>query len=84
MRGNHADQGSRRPATGLDALAALLERQDLDPQTRRRIEQEIRQIRAGVVGEREAAYQIEFISHNAGEVIRRSRITGSAMPRTAG
>lgn len=40
----------------LDALAALLERADVDPTTRR----EIRQIRAGIAGERDAAYEIEF------------------------
>ena len=68
----------------LDALAALLERPGEGGHARRRIEQEIRQIRAGAAGERDAAYQIEFISHNAGELLRRSRITGSAMPRTAG
>ena len=44
----------------LDALEALLTRPDVDGATRRRIEQEIRMIRAGVSGEREAAYEIEF------------------------
>lgn len=44
----------------LDALAVLLERPDVEAPTRRRIEQEIRQIRAGAAGERDAAYQIEF------------------------
>ncbi len=44
----------------LDALAALLERPDVDAPTRRRIEQEIRQVRAGAAGERDAAWQIEF------------------------
>jgi Nuclease-related domain len=46
----------------LDALAALLDRPDVDAATRRRIEQEIRQVRAGAAGERDAAYQIEFHS----------------------
>ena len=44
----------------LDALEALLARPDADMATRRRIEQEIRTIRAGVMGERDAAYEIEF------------------------
>lgn len=44
----------------LEALEALLGRPDVDAQTRRRIEQEIRMIRAGASGERDAAYEIEF------------------------
>ena len=52
----------------LDALAALLERPDVDTPTRRRIEQGIRQIRAGAAGERDAACGIEF--HPADNVNR--------------
>ena len=44
----------------IDALEALLPRPDVDGTTRRRIEQEIRMIRAGASGERDAAYEIEF------------------------
>ena len=44
----------------IDALTALQERSDLDASTRRRIEQEIRTIRAGITGERDAAYEIDF------------------------
>jgi len=42
------------------ALTALLARSDLYASTRQKIEQEIRRIRAGVAGEREAAYEINF------------------------
>jgi Nuclease-related domain len=52
----------------LDALAMLLERPDVDAPTRRRIEQEIGQVRAGAAGERDAAYEIEF--HSADNVNR--------------
>ncbi len=49
----------------LDVLTALLARPDADAATHRRIEQEIRQIRAGAAGEREAAHEIEFhLAHN--------------------
>jgi hypothetical protein len=44
----------------IDALEALLLRPDVDGTTRRLIDQEIRMIRAGVTGERDAAYEIEF------------------------
>jgi len=44
----------------IDALTALLARADLDTATKSRIETEIRQVRAGIAGEREAAYEIEF------------------------
>lgn len=44
----------------IDALTALLARPDLDVSTKRRIEQEIRTIRAGIAGEREAAYELDF------------------------
>ena len=44
----------------LDALAALLDRPDLAAETRRRIDQEVRSVRAGIAGERDAAYQIDF------------------------
>ena len=43
------------------ALEALLARPDVDAGTRRRIEQEIRTIWAGASGERDAAYEIEFL-----------------------
>jgi len=46
----------------IDALNALLARPDVDPATRRKIDTEIRQMRAGVAGERDAAYEIEFDS----------------------
>jgi hypothetical protein len=44
----------------IDALSALLTRSDLDASTTRKIDQEIRSIRAGITGEREAAYEIDF------------------------
>ena len=44
----------------IDALTALLTRPDLYASTRQKIEQEIRMIRAGIAGEREAAYEIDF------------------------
>ena len=44
----------------VDALEALLSRPDVGRERRARIEQEIRSIRAGVSGERDAAYEIEF------------------------
>jgi hypothetical protein len=44
----------------IDELEALLGRSDVSLSTRRRIEQEIRAIRAGASGERDAAYAIEF------------------------
>lgn len=44
----------------IKALEGLLERPDLPAATRQRIDQEIRSMRAGVVGERDAAYEIEF------------------------
>ena len=46
----------------LDALAALLERPGVDAATRRRIDTEMRRIRAGAAGERDAAYEIKFDS----------------------
>lgn len=49
---------NKRPQ--LDALTALLTRADADAETRARIEREIRSIRSGEKGEREAAYEIEF------------------------
>lgn len=52
----------------LVALAALLDRSDLRPPVRRQIEQEVRSIRAGLAGEREAAYQIEFAFGTAKDV----------------
>ncbi len=44
----------------LDALAELLTRPDVNDVTRKRIDQEVRTIRAGVKGERDAAYEIDF------------------------
>jgi len=44
----------------IDALSALLDQPGLDQATRKRIEVELRRVRAGVAGEREAAYEIEF------------------------
>ena len=44
----------------IDALTVLLARPDLYASTKQKIEQEIRSIRAGVAGEREAAYEIDF------------------------
>src|SRR5574338_1618493 len=44
----------------LDTLRALAARPDASVETRRRIEQEIRNIQAGIKGEEEAAYEIEF------------------------
>ncbi len=44
----------------IDALTALARRRDVDPPTRRRIEQEIKSIRGGVAGEDEAAYELDF------------------------
>ena len=46
----------------LDALALLLERPGVDAQTRRRIDTEMRRIRVGAAGERDAFYEIEFHS----------------------
>ncbi len=42
------------------ALEALLRRPDVAAETRRRIELEIKRIRAGMAGERDAAYEVEF------------------------
>lgn len=44
----------------LQALRALADRPDVQPDVRSRIEQEIRNIQSGVRGEGEAAYEIEF------------------------
>jgi hypothetical protein len=44
----------------IDELNALAARPDVDAATRRQIETEIRTIRAGAAGERDAAYEIEF------------------------
>ena len=44
----------------IEALTALLKRPDLYDSTRQKIEREIRYIRAGLAGEREAAYEIDF------------------------
>lgn len=48
----------------IEALTALLARTDLDAPTRKRIDQEIWNIRTGAKGEREAAYEIEFHCRN--------------------
>jgi hypothetical protein len=44
----------------LDALSGLLGRRDLTPFLRKRIEEEIWTRRAGIEGERDAAYEIDF------------------------
>jgi len=44
----------------IDALKALLRRSDLAPGIRSKIEQEIRTVRAGAQGERDAAHELEF------------------------
>ncbi len=44
----------------LDALEALRARPDVDAETRLQIDREIKNIRAGARGEREAAYEIDF------------------------
>ncbi len=44
----------------LETRAALLARSDLGAETRRRIDQEVRSVRSGIAGERDAAYQIDF------------------------
>jgi Nuclease-related domain. len=44
----------------LDALAELVGRSDVDDRTRKRIQDEIWAVRAGMQGEREAAYAINF------------------------
>jgi hypothetical protein len=51
-----ADDNGQAIAT----LTALLDRKDLREATRRDVEREIRTIRAGAKGERDAAYEIEF------------------------
>jgi hypothetical protein len=45
----------------IDTLTSLAARPDVSSETRQRIEQEIRNIQAGVRGERDAAYEIDFI-----------------------
>jgi hypothetical protein len=52
----HADD--KQPE--IDALTALQARHDLDPSTHKRIEEEIWRVRAGMLGERDAAYEIDF------------------------
>ena len=44
----------------IDELTALAARPNVDAATRRQIEIEIRKVRAGAAGERDAAYEIEF------------------------
>ena len=44
----------------IEALTALLRRPDLYDSTRQKIEREIRFVRAGLAGERAAAYEIDF------------------------
>lgn len=48
----------------VDALTVLLARPDIPSPTRQRIEQEIRNIKAGQRAENDAAYQIEFYAAN--------------------
>lgn len=45
----------------IDALEALARRPDVNAETRHRIEIEIKKVRAGIAGERDAAYEIEFV-----------------------
>ena len=45
--------------SSLDALNGLLARRDCKPETKKRIEQEIRNIQAGIRGENEAAYEMK-------------------------
>lgn len=52
----HADD----KAADLAALEGLAERDGLAPEIKRNIQDEIRAVRAGLVGEREAAYEIDF------------------------
>lgn len=51
-----ADEKKSQIAT----LEALVTRRDASPDVRKRIEQEIRNIRSGIKGEEEAAYEIDF------------------------
>ena len=51
-----ADEKKSQIAT----LEALAVRRDVSPDVRKRIEQEIRNMRAGIKGEEEAAYEIDF------------------------
>jgi nuclease-like protein len=44
----------------IDALSAILARPDVDGWTGRRVQEEIAAMRAGIAGEREAAYEIDF------------------------
>jgi nuclease-like protein len=44
----------------IDALQALISRSDVNPPTKKRIEEEIWRIRAGMKGEKDAAYEIDF------------------------
>ncbi len=44
----------------IEALKALAARPDASADTRKTIEQEIRNIQSGIKGEAEAAYEIEF------------------------
>jgi hypothetical protein len=48
----------------ISELKALLRRPDVPPYTRERIDEEIRNMLAGLKGERNAAYEIEFHSHD--------------------
>jgi hypothetical protein len=53
-------KGADDRTADLSALNSFLVRPELSTDARQRIEQEIRSIRAGAVGERDAAYEIEF------------------------
>src|SRR5467141_4105900 len=48
------------PQPLIDALTRLLSRPDVGLQKRKRIEQEMRQIKAGAKAEKDAAYEMEF------------------------
>lgn len=53
----------------LAALADLVARTDLSPAQRDRIEQEVRNVKSGRKGEREAAYEIESYCHDSPNVM---------------
>ena len=71
---------SRQP--DIDTLTALAARPDVETSTRRRIEAEIRKIRAGAAGEHDAAYFIDFDSADSPNraVIHDLRIEGGDHP----
>ena len=44
----------------IDSLTGLLDRPEVDARTRKKIEDETWALRAGIQGERDAAYEIDF------------------------